>query len=303
MPDSTDLDAALEEMLGSPITRREHVPTGYTHMERWRVTTADGRRAFVKDAVDDTSAGWLRAEDRMYRALAGAPYLVGLLAFRDGDRPILALEDVGGDHWPPPWRPGDVEAVLATLEQVAATPPPEGLAAVSTSSIVRGWDEVAADPQPFLGIGWAGSAWLDRSLPHLRAAASACDLDGGALLHLDIRSDNLCVRADGRVAIVDWNLAGIGPPRIDVAFWLPSLAAEGGPSPEAVLPDAPNEAALVAGFFASRVGLPIISVAPMVRVVVLRQLAVALPWACRALGIEGPPPLLGAIGRSVGASG
>jgi hypothetical protein len=295
-------DAALAEMLGARIVRRERVRTGYTHTERWRVRTADGSRAFVKHAVDATSADWLRSEERLYRALAGARYLVGLRGFRDGDRPILALEDVGEGHWPPPWRPGDVEAVLSALADLHATPPPAGLPRLSDSASVRGWDDVANDPAPFLAMGWAGAAWLERSLPALQAAAARCTVDGEAFLHLDVRSDNLCMLPDGSVKIVDWNLAGIGPPRLDIAFWLPSLAAEGGPAPESVLPDAPDEAALVAGFFAARAGLPIISVAPMVRVVQLRQLAVALPWACRELGIEGPPPLLGAIGWDASAS-
>jgi hypothetical protein len=296
MSPSNDLDTALAEMLGAPVARRERVRSGYTHTERWRVTTADGTRAFVKHAVDATSAEWLRTEERRYRELAGASYLVDLVGFRDGDRPILALEDVSDGHWPPPWRPGDVDRVLRALDEVAATPPPSDLAPIAARAIVGGWDDVAADPAPFLGMGWADDAWLERSLPGLREAAASCPLDGDALLHLDVRSDNLCLRTDGSVAIVDWNLAVTGPARLDVAFWLPSLAAEGGPSPESVLPDAPREAALVAGFFASRAGLPIISVAPMVRVVQLRQLAIALPWACRALGIEGPPALHGAIG-------
>jgi thiamine kinase-like enzyme len=46
------------------------------------------------------------------------------------------------------------------------------------------------------------------------------------LLHFDVRSDNLCFR-DGRALLIDWNLACIGNPVVDVAAWLPSLHAEG----------------------------------------------------------------------------
>jgi hypothetical protein len=77
---------------------------------------------------------------------------------------------------------------------------------------------------------------------------------------------------------------------IDLAFWLPSLHAEGGPPPEASLPDAPEWAAMVSGFFAARAGLPLIPSAPQVREVQLFQLRTALPWAVRALGL---PPLDG----------
>ena len=51
---------------------------------------------------------------------------------------------------------------------------------------------------------------------------------GEAFLHLDVRSDNICI-ADGRAVLVDWNWASLGNPRVDLAFWLPSLSHEGGP--------------------------------------------------------------------------
>ena len=78
---------------------------------------------------------------------------------------------------------------------------------------------------------------------------------------------------------------------LDVAFWLPSLELEGGPKPDAVLPSGPGVAelaALVAGFFAARAGLPPPSGAPTVRGIQLAQLRPALAWACRALGLPQP---------------
>jgi hypothetical protein len=80
-------------------------------------------------------------------------------------------------------------------------------------------------------------------------------------------------------------MACVGNARLDLAFWLPTLTSEGGPAPEAFLPDAPNEAALVSGFFAARAGRPEIRTAPRVRAGQLQLLRHALPWACRALGI------------------
>ena len=77
---------------------------------------------------------------------------------------------------------------------------------------------------------------------------------------------------------------------LDVAFWLPSLEFEGGPPPEDVAPPAGVFASLIAGFFASRAGLPDIPDAPFVRRVQREQLSTALPWAVRALGL---PPLDG----------
>ena len=89
---------------------------------------------------------------------------------------------------------------------------------------------------------------------------------------------------------MDWNQAVLAHPDYDVAFWLPSLHAEGGPAPEEILPDAGPLAAVISGFFAERAGKPPLPKAPRVRAVQRQQLATALPWAVRALGL---PPLDG----------
>ena len=58
-----------------------------------------------------------------------------------------------------------------------------------------------------------------------------------------------CASPPERTVIVDWNLASLGNPEKDIAFWLPSLAAERDPAPEFVAPGLdPRFAALVAGF-------------------------------------------------------
>jgi len=89
--------------------------------------------------------------------------------------------------------------------------------------------------------------------------------------------------------LIDWNFACLGNPMADVAAWLPSLHAEGGPAPDEILPDGAAEfAALLAGYFAAHAGRPEISEAPHVRTLQLSQARTALPWAARALGL--PPP-------------
>jgi thiamine kinase-like enzyme len=97
----------------------------------------------------------------------------------------------------------------------------------------------------------------------------------------------MCLTAD-RVLFVDWNFAGVANPTLDLGYWLPSLASEGGPAPERILPDAPEIAARVSGYFAARAGLPGIEDAPRVRGVQRQQLETALPWVARALDL--PPP-------------
>jgi hypothetical protein len=182
---------------------------------KWHVELQNRRRVFAKQALDDLAAGWLRAEHRVYAAVS-APFLPELVGWRDGERPLLVLEDLGDAHWPPPWHDGDVEAVLAALEVVAVTPPPAGLPELEElREHLNGWELVAADPAPLLSTGLCSRDWLDFALPALREAAAGCDLGGDALVHFDVRSDNLCFHG-GRVLLVDWNLACVGNPLVDV---------------------------------------------------------------------------------------
>ncbi len=188
---------------------------------------------------------------------------------------------------PPPHLIARVEQVLAALAAVAATPPPALPALALSRDRLAGWTQVAEDPMPFLSLGLCAPAWLDMALPSLLAAEAGAILDGDSLVHLDVRSDNLCFVGD-RVILMDWNLACRGNAAVDVAFWLPSLAAEGGPDPIDIMPDEPALAALRSGFFAARAGLPPPEGAPRVRGVQLSQLKRALPWAAASLGL--PPP-------------
>jgi aminoglycoside phosphotransferase (APT) family kinase protein len=153
------------------------------------------------------------------------------------------------------------------------------------------WATVAADPTPFLALGLVTPTWLEQALPLLLDSAGRCQTAGSRLAHWDLRSDNICITGQSAV-FVDWNLACLANPALDLGFFLPSLAAEGGPLPEKILPDAPEIAAWVAGFFAARAGLPTIPDAPRVRWVQRQQLDTALPWAIRALDL---PPALGRV--------
>jgi hypothetical protein len=278
----------IESMVG-PVLSLDPVTRGYTHNTRVVATLRDGGSVFAKQAVDDLTAAWLRREHQMYVALAGRSFVPDVLGWSDGERPLLVLEDLSGALWPPPWDPTRIEAVLSTLDDVAHCPPPDDLPRlVDGERPDEGWHRVMADPGAFLSLGLCDARWLERAGPVLRAAAGAAPLAGDRLLHGDVRSDNICVRG-GTAVLVDWNLAGVGNPEFDVAFWLPSLASENGPPPDEVMPRGAAElAAYVSGFFASRAGEPDIPHAPLVRRVQRRQLETALPWAARTLGL--PPP-------------
>ena len=284
--------ARLQSFFGAiPVVFWQRVESGFTQAERWVVQFADGSSRFVKIAGGGRTAAWLRAEYQVYSQLDAA-FMPRLLGWNDeGRAPFLILEDLSKGYWPPPWQPGQVEAVLKTLSFVHATSLPLPPAAVRIADNGGAWDQVAKDPLPFLSVGACSRAWLDAALPTLLAASKEASLEGDDLVHLDIRSDNVCFIGT-RTVFVDWNWTARGNGLLDVAFWAPSLHAEGGPAPEELLPDAPAWAALVSGFIAARAGITALRNAARVREVQLGQLRTALPWAVRALDL---PPLDGRL--------
>lgn len=283
-----DTVARAERVLGTEVMSWTRVESrGYGKNEHWTLECVDGTRAFAKVASIPPSPQWLRDEVNVYESVQG-PFMPRFLGWEDGSEPLLMLEDVSiGAHAPPPWRHGDVDSVLAAVREMAGAARRGELPSL-TQARWQTWDAVARDPVPLLSLGLVSPEWLHASLPALVDAAARTPLHGHSLVHCDLRSDNLVLR-DGRAVLVDWNHAHVGNSRFDVAFWLPSLALEGGPEPDGFGVD--EFAAFVAGFFAARAGLPPPEGAPDVRRFQLAQLEVALPWACAVLGLRPTPPV------------
>jgi hypothetical protein len=280
------LATRIERIVGAKVVAYRRVRGGYTPATRLLCGTAT-TRYFAKVGATDATRAYLRREMHVYERVAG-PFMPRVIGWEDDPlEPLLVLEDLSSAHWPPPWDDGQVETVLAqihTLHDTRATLEPYVQVHGARDS---NWQAVDADAEPFLSLGLADERWLQRALPDLIRQEALCRTDGTSLTHCDLRSDNMCL-AGGRAVFVDWNLACLSNPSLDLGFWLPSLAHEGGPDPERILPDAPEVAAWVAGFFAARAGLPDIVDAPRVRLVQRQQLATALPWAARALGLAPP---------------
>ena len=278
-----DAVARAERILGTEAENWARVVSrGYSINEHWTAGFADGSRAFLKLASVDPSPQWVRDERHVFECASG-PFMPRFLGYEDGEQPLLILEDMLPDaRWPPPWHPGDIDAVLAALAEVAAAPLSGALPRLADTWGSEGWRVVTADPEPFLSLGIVSAEWLAASLPALLDASDRTPLAGDSLVHCDVRSDNLCLRSE-RAVLLDWNHALVGNPAFDVAFWLPSLVLEGGPKPESFGVD--EFAALVAGFFAANAGLPKPAGAPRVRTFQRAQLEIALPWACRTLGL------------------
>jgi thiamine kinase-like enzyme len=119
-----------------------------------------------------------------------------------------------------------------------------------------------------------------------------------ALLHFDTRSDNIRLQGTS-LRIFDWPFASVGPAEFDVAAFVQSIEAEGGPRAstalgwyEAVLPLRRDvligSVAGIAGYFADRAPRPAPSGLPRLRSVQRRQLKASLGWAARLLEVPEP---------------
>jgi hypothetical protein len=207
---------------------------------------------FLKEAADEGSLAMLRREAIVYANVTGN-FLPALVGFADdGDRAVLALEYLSDVRWPPPY-PDDVSPLFAALEQVSSTNPPSELPALGKWH--SRWERIAADPEPFLGLGVCSADWLEQSLHALTAAESQASFEGDELVHNDVYSGNVCFRGEGAV-LIDWGAAARGSRWIDLAFALLSVRAEGGVPPPLPFPDEPFFAAALSGHFAVEAPAP-----------------------------------------------
>ena len=224
-PPSADLRARVELLLGAPTQSWRRVHGGYTPAARW-VIAYGARTAFAKVPTNATTLRMLRDEAAIYAAARG-PFMPRLIAWADHEsEPILIIEDLSRADWPPPWTRARLDAVRAAIAAMHRATAPVPSFADKLAAHMHGWTLVEADPAPFLSLGLVSAAWLGHNLARLVAAERACETDGEALTHWDIRSDNICVTPEG-AKLIDWAAACRSNPKLDLGGWAPSLALRG----------------------------------------------------------------------------
>jgi len=135
--------------------------------------------------------------------------------------------------------------------------------------------------------------WLDAHLDDLVALEAQASHIGGprTWVHHDVRSDNLLFHTADAPMLIDFPFLAYGPALMDVAFFLPGVAGEGGPAPAEGLRlyqqisghrfdprDLAIAIAAVAGFFAARAGQGHMPGLPRLRWVQKLQLFPVLGW-------------------------
>jgi aminoglycoside phosphotransferase (APT) family kinase protein len=296
--------AAVEDWLGSPVVSATSQSAGFSPGVAARLQTEDGRRVFAKAAGPEPNPLTPLAHRREARVAAAlseevpVPPLLWSHDESEGGWVVLLFEDVEGRNPVMPWRADELSKTLDALTALSELLTPSPLAPGAVVGYAGDWSVVSggywerlAEEQPARLDAWSAHH-LDE-LGDLEGEATSA-VEGDTLLHLDVRADNLLLTPD-RVLVVDWPHARVGAPWIDVVFFAPSVAMQGGPPPEELLSKHPHarraepEAvtavlAAVAGFFTAEGLLPAPPGLPTLRVFQAAQGEVARAWLARRTG-------------------
>lgn len=266
--------AAVEERLGAPVIEAVSQPAGFTPGLACVLTGSDGRRGFIKAAASVAQRAFAQAylaEARILAALpAGVPAPALLWTIED-DWVVLGIEYVEGRSPQRPWSRSELGVCLDALEAMALSwsGVPEQLALHPIT------DEFAAFP-----AAWDAVRLQEPGLAHLDEAAALAArmsnvIGGTALVHTDLREDNVLLGPAGEVWLCDWNWPALGAAWIDtVCLLIPAYGD--GIDADAVLTerrltrDVPAEdidvfLALVAGYYFAQSALAVPSSSPWLR--------------------------------------
>ncbi|MFI1336896.1 aminoglycoside phosphotransferase family protein [Streptomyces sp. NPDC020845] len=225
-----ELTVRIERLLGSPVATAVSQPGGFSEGLAARVRLANGGRAFIKAASSSTApavADFHRREIAVSRRLppeASAPRLLD--AHDDGTWVVLVFEEIQGHLPAQPWRPDELDRVIAAVADMATalTPSPVEPAILSKPRL-GGWPALAEDAAARAKVEEL-SPWAARHFDELAALEANASLDGDTLLHGDLYPFNVMLTAD-RVFVVDWPHAWVGPRHCDLITLLSSASLSG----------------------------------------------------------------------------
>lgn len=213
--------SAVAQQLGQEVVGARSCDAGFTPGFASVLTCADGSQHFVKAAAVKAQRLFVdhyRREAEVLRRLpAGVPAARLRWSMEVDDWFVFSTEFVPGRTPRRPWRLAELNAALDACEQVvsAGTPAP--------ATFPRLVDELAGAPALW-DLLPAGSVAADQ-LAEARALTVryAEALDGEALVHQDLRDDNVVLPPEGGAVLVDWNWPARG------AAWFDSLCLLLGP--------------------------------------------------------------------------
>jgi aminoglycoside phosphotransferase (APT) family kinase protein len=287
IPDS--LRRRAEQAVATPLREIASAPGGFTPGVASAVEGASGARFFVKAIARHTSdvAGDYLREALLAEALPPSVPSPRLLWWHDDGVWIVMLFEYIEGRTPDL---ADLGPVMAAVAALGETPSPAGLPRLvdEYDADFAGWRGIASDgtwPSAVAACPDLAGASIDVLAAREKRWSDAAD--GTALVHGDLRLDNMILAADG-VRIVDWPNACTGAAWFDLVLMTPSLAMHGvdvehliGEHPltrDADPEDLDTVLVAAAGLFVSRSLLPPPPTAPAVRDFQRAQAHALLAW-------------------------
>ncbi|MCL2455599.1 MAG: aminoglycoside phosphotransferase family protein [Micrococcales bacterium] len=248
----------IATLAGAEVTAETSATSGFSPGFVAVLETADGRAVFVKAVSpreNPRSPELARAEIRHASAMPDEILVPRLLWWDDdGEWVVSGWEAVSGRTPQIPWQADELRLVLDAIDRLAQARPRPGHALPTTPELLRedfaGWTRIAsADPglrDRLVATFGDDGRWAVENLDALvRWEEEALQvLAGDHLVHGDLRSDNVMLDEQHQVWVIDWPHASVGAPWLDLAFMLPSVAAEGGGDPAAIFAAHPVGAAV-----------------------------------------------------------
>ena len=236
LPDS--LRKAVSARLGAPVAAARSAGGGFTRAFAAMLTTSTGSTAFVKAApLHDPTADWYAREAAITALLpTGVAAPRPLWTMIDSEYFVLCLEAVDGHVPALPWSPSDLDAALSAWSAAAdaLSEPSPDLLRVGVPSLadilhseMSWWSLIAAgrEPMPRSAAGTVAQSRLAQ-LSRLESAAPGL-VAGTALMHGDLRIDNVLIDHAGHARICDWTWPTLGAPWFDTVTLLVTAYASG----------------------------------------------------------------------------
>lgn len=233
----TSVRGEIENHFGAGVRSGSTQPGGFSRGMASRLALADGRTVFAKAIpAGDSFADRYRIEgDTASQLPEGIPAPAVWFTLEIEGWRVLVFDDVTGWH-PRFEQPAELVAVLAVVEHLARMLTPNPLPGIPTLAAdlgadLSGWRELAGG-RAFGNL----DEWSRRNLDQLAVLESGWErvTVGETLLHTDLRADNMLVRPDGTVMVVDWSWPSVGAAWVDLVFLATSLALHG-VDPEPIL--------------------------------------------------------------------